>query len=74
MTANTFHRPERTESPKLLVTAREAAAALSISERSLWGLTIQGLLRCVRIGRSVRYAVDDLREFWSGDVRFLSQF
>lgn len=63
MTTNTLYRQERTESPKLLVTAREAAAALSISERSLWGLTNQGLLRCVRIGRSVRYAVDDLREF-----------
>lgn len=63
MTANTLHRQERTESPKLLLTPREAAAALSISERSLWGLTNQGLLRCVRIGRSVRYAVDDLREF-----------
>lgn len=63
MTTNTLHRQERTGPPKLLVSAREAAAALSISERSLWGLTNQGLLRCVRIGRSKRYAVDDLHEF-----------
>ena len=63
MTATILHRQERTEPTKLLLTAREAAIALSISERSLWGLTNQGILRCKRIGRSVRYAVDDLREF-----------
>ena len=63
MTTSILQRQERTETPKLLLTAREAAATLSISERSLWGLTNQGLLRCVRIGRSVRYAVDDLHEF-----------
>lgn len=68
MTTTTLHRQERSESPKLLLTAREAAASLSISERSLWSLTNQGILRCVRIGRSVRYAVDDLREFIASQV------
>ena len=44
MTTTTLHRQERSESPKLLLTAREAAASLSISERSLWSLTNQGIL------------------------------
>ena len=63
MTKATLHRQERPEPPKLLLTAREAANTLSISERSLWGLTNQGLLRCVWLGRCKRYSLDDLREF-----------
>lgn len=63
MTATTLDRQERPEPPKLLLTAREAANALSISERSLWGLTHQGLLRCVWLGRCKRYSLDDLRAF-----------
>jgi excisionase family DNA binding protein len=47
---------------KLLVTAREAAAALSISERTLWTLTQSGDIPVVRLGRSVRYSVEALRE------------
>jgi excisionase family DNA binding protein len=46
---------------RLLLTPREAAAALSISERTLWELTRQGVVPCVRLRRSVRYDVDDLR-------------
>jgi excisionase family DNA binding protein len=50
----------------LLLTAREAAAALRISERSLWGLTRHGEVRAVRIGRAVRYDPRDLREYING--------
>lgn len=46
------------QSLRLLLTSREAATALSISERTLWGL--QDLPR-VRIGRSVRYDLEDIR-------------
>lgn len=49
--------------PKLLLKAPEAAEVLSISERTLWALTASGEIPCVRIGRSVRYSVDDLREW-----------
>jgi predicted DNA-binding transcriptional regulator AlpA len=50
--------------PKLLLDAREAAAALTVSERFLWGITApRGDLPCVRLGRSVRYHVSDL-EAW----------
>jgi excisionase family DNA binding protein len=46
---------------KLLLTAPDAAAALSISERTLWQLTKDGTIPAVRLGRSVRYDVAALR-------------
>ena len=55
---------EATTSPppaKLLVSARDAADLLSISERTLWGLTApRGPIPVVRCGRAVRYSVGDL--------------
>jgi excisionase family DNA binding protein len=47
----------------LLLRPREAAKALSISERTLWSLAQRGELRAVRIGRAVAYSVDELRDF-----------
>ena len=47
----------------LLVSAKDAARMLSISPRLLWTWTNMGKIPCVRIGRSVRYAVEDLRAF-----------
>lgn len=50
-------RPEQ-----ILLTAREAAKALRISEKTLWSMTVpRGPIPSVRLGRSVRYVVDDLR-------------
>ncbi len=48
---------------RLLLTVREAAQALAISERSLWGLTHRGAIPCVRLGRAVRYDLADLQSF-----------
>jgi excisionase family DNA binding protein len=45
----------------LLLTSRQAAEALAISERKLWDLTKRGDIPVVRIGRSVRYAPADLQ-------------
>lgn len=45
-----------------LLSLREAAAALSVSERKLWGIPQDELPR-VRLGRSVRFDVEDLREW-----------
>lgn len=45
---------------RFLLTAKQAAAALAISERTLWQLTKDAELRCVRIGRAVRYDVAEL--------------
>jgi excisionase family DNA binding protein len=54
--------PESLPRPQL-VTPKTAALALSISPRKLWSLTESGDVRCVRIGRSVRYDTADLAEF-----------
>lgn len=54
-------RNEHTIEP-LLLTARQAAKVLSISERTLWGLTKSGDIPAVRFGgRNVRYDPADLR-------------
>jgi len=45
---------------KLLLTAKEAARALAISERTLWSLTRNGDIPSVRFGRAVRYDPRDL--------------
>ena len=47
----------------LLLTAEQAAHALTISPRKLWDLTDSGQLPCIRIGRAVRYDQADL-EAW----------
>ena len=43
-----------------LLKPREAADILAISERTLWTLTKQGVIPCVRLGRSVRYRLSEL--------------
>jgi excisionase family DNA binding protein len=48
----------------LLLTAEQAAKALTISPRTLWGLTKTGQIPCVRInGWTLRYDPDDLKEW-----------
>jgi excisionase family DNA binding protein len=46
--------------PTLALRPRDAARALSISERTLWALQKAGEIPVVRIGRSTRYDVRDL--------------
>jgi excisionase family DNA binding protein len=46
-----------------LMTAREAAATLCVSERTLWQLAKDGAIPCVRIGRAKRYDIADIRAF-----------
>jgi excisionase family DNA binding protein len=53
-------KSETTMEPMLLLT-RQAAKLLNISERTLWTLTNEGKIPCVRVGRSVRYDPNDLR-------------
>lgn len=48
--------------PKL-ITAKEAAKVLSISTRKLWSLTNRRQVPSIRIGVSVRYSVEDLRDY-----------
>ena len=54
---------------KLLLNSAEAAQALGISERTLWSLTASGEIPVVRVRRSVRYAVDSLREWIESQER-----
>jgi excisionase family DNA binding protein len=55
--------------PRLLLTPRDAAAALSISPRKLWGMTASGEIPHVRLGRSVRYPLDELHRWIAGQQR-----
>jgi excisionase family DNA binding protein len=48
---------------KILLTPPEAAALLSISERTLFDLTDENEIRSVGIGRLVLYRPQDLRDF-----------
>ena len=46
-----------------LLTYRETANLLGVSERTVWTLVQDGLLHAVKVGRSVRVAPADLRSF-----------
>ena len=48
------------------ISAKEAAKALSISERTLWQFTKDGVIPAVKVGSRVIYSVDALREFVNG--------
>jgi excisionase family DNA binding protein len=56
--------PDTTTAPApLLLTVRETAVALSLCQKSVWALTKSGKLPVVRIGRSVRYDLANVRAF-----------
>jgi len=48
---------------RLLFPPEEAAAMLSISPRKLWSLAASHQIIQCKVGRSVRYSVDDLHAF-----------
>ena len=47
----------------LLLTPAQAADALAISPRKLWGMTASGEIPHVRLGRCVRYPLDELQRW-----------
>ena len=49
--------------PALLLTSIQAAEALSISPRKLWAMTASGEIPHIRLGRCVRYPIDDLQRW-----------
>ena len=60
--------------PTLLLTPQQAAKALAISPRKLWAMTASGEIPHVRLGRCVRYPIEDLQRFINGpgdDIRIL---
>jgi len=46
---------------KFLLTSKESARMLSISQRKLWSLQASGEIPSVRIGRCLRFPLDELR-------------
>jgi excisionase family DNA binding protein len=46
-----------------LLTVPQAAKTLNICPRTLWTLTREGAIACIRIGRRVFYEQVDIREF-----------
>jgi hypothetical protein len=59
-----------TVQPRLLIPPKDAAAALSLSRRTLWALTApRGSIPVVRIGRAVRYDLDALRVWITAQQR-----
>ena len=52
--------------PALLLTPQQAAKALAISQRKLWGMTAAGEIPYIRLGRCKRYPIDDLQR-WIND-------
>ena len=57
--------PKSSNMRPLLVTVDQAAALLSIGRTAIYQLVWSGELNPVRIGRSVRFAVDELETFVS---------
>jgi hypothetical protein len=55
--------------PRLLLTSKQAAQALSVSPRTLWDLTRRGELKPLRLpgrgvaARALRYSVEDLQNW-----------
>ena len=54
---------KRNQRRPILLRTPEAASLLAISPRTLWELTNRVEIPCLRIGRAVRYAVDDLEQW-----------
>jgi excisionase family DNA binding protein len=54
---------ENLATDNLALRPREAAKALGVSERSLWEWTHRGDVPHVRIGRTILYPVDALRNW-----------
>ena len=55
--------------PALLLTPRETARALAISERKLWQLTKDNAIPHVRLGRNVRYPAVAIQEWIVAQMR-----
>jgi predicted DNA-binding transcriptional regulator AlpA len=51
---------------RLLLTPKEAAAALGISPRLLWSKTKIGEIPCIRISKAVRYSPTALQAWING--------
>ena len=53
----------KADNEPLALRPREAAKALGVSERTLWGWTHDGTIPHLRVGRAILYPTDALREW-----------
>jgi predicted DNA-binding transcriptional regulator AlpA len=51
---------------KILIKSGEASRQLAISQRTLWQITKDGQIPCVRIKRMVRYDQEDITAYING--------
>ena len=61
--------PSEPDIPRLSLRPREAAQALGICERTLWGMTRAGDIPHFKLGKSTLYPVEALREWLRERVR-----
>ena len=54
---------EQGRGPTLLLTPAQGSEAPAISPRKLWGMTASGKVPHIKIGRCVRYPIDDLQRW-----------
>lgn len=67
LVANLTKKVEALEAAlQALLTPKEAAAFFQVSESTLWRIAQSGDLSCVKIGRKVRYKMDDLVRYIDG--------
>jgi excisionase family DNA binding protein len=59
----TTNEPDHGTVVKPLLTYREVAEVLGVTDRTVWELVRKGELRNVRVGRSVRIDPADLKQF-----------
>jgi len=64
--------PQTLAEEGLLLTPRETAKRLAISERHLFQLTRSGQLPCIRVGKCVRYSVETIQK-WVREVESKAQ-
>jgi len=64
-----WHIPNKRRQIRLLLSPKEAAQALAISERTLWQMTRDGEIESIKVGkRSVRYPVSALERWIAEQV------
>jgi|LauGreDrversion4_2_1035121.scaffolds.fasta_scaffold557241_2 excisionase family DNA binding protein len=54
---------QRTNDPRRLLTTNETARYLSVSPRTVWAITARGELPRIKLGRTVRYDVEDIEVY-----------
>ena len=60
-------QPGEKEPERLAFTKKEAAVLLGLSESTVHKLTLNGKIKCKRVGRRILYPMENLKEFLRAD-------